>query len=120
MSRRDDAHDPLFWLFDTLRALACNFDGDHKTAIDWADRAIRRPGAVRFWPFAHMASSWGHLGNSGEAQRAIEQARKGEPRFSYAFMREVMPFGKHERVESYFEGLCKAGLDIPDEPAEAD
>ena len=109
-------HDPWFWLFDTVRAFAYNLSGDHEAAIDWAERAIRRPGIVSFWPLANMASSLGHLGKRDEAQRTIDQARKREPRFSIAFIRDVMPFGRLEHLESYFEGLRKAGLDISDEP----
>ena len=41
-------------------------------------------------------------------------------RVSYAFVREVMPFGRHEHLESYFEGLRKAGLDIPGETPASD
>jgi len=107
-------HDPNGWLFDTIRAFACNLSGDHEAAVDWAERASRRPGAVSFWPLAHKASSLGHLGKRDEALRAIDQARESEPRFSYAFLKHVMPFAQFDHLASYFDGLRKAGLDIPD------
>jgi hypothetical protein len=94
--------------------------GDHEAAIDWAERASRRPGIVSFWPLAHKASSLGHLGRRDEAQRAIDQARESEPRFSYAFLGDVMPFAQFDHLASYFDGLRKAGLDIPDEPVASD
>ena len=113
-------HDPLGWLFDTMRAFARNLSGDPEAAIDWAERASRRPGIVSFWPLAHKASSLGHLGKRDEAQRAIDQARESEPRFSHAFLRGVMPFAQLEHLESYFDGLRKAGLDVSDERDAAD
>jgi adenylate cyclase len=107
-------HDPFGWLFDTLRAFARNVSGDHEAAIDWAERACRRPGIISFWPLAHMASSLGHMGRRDEAQRAIDRARESEPRFSYAFLKNATPFEHLEHLESYFDGLRKAGLDIPE------
>jgi len=113
-------HDPFLWLFDTVRGWAYNLKGDHERAIEWSERASRRPGKIEFWLYSVLASSFGHLEKHEEAQDALNKARQSEPRFSYAFIKRVLPYGRHEHLESYFEGLRKAGLDISDEPPSSD
>jgi TolB-like protein/Flp pilus assembly protein TadD len=113
-------HDPFLWLFDMTRGHAYNLMGDHERAIEWIERASRRPRKIEFWISAILASSLGHLGRYEEARDALDKARQSEPRFSYAFIKRNLPFGRHEHFKSWFEGLRKAGLDIPDEPTATD
>ena len=77
--------------------------------------AIRRPGAG-FWPYAHLATALGRLGRIEEAQPVIDKLRELKPDFSPEFFDRGRIGVDPSFSSPYFQGLRKAGLDIPDEP----
>ena len=112
-------HDPYMWLFETNRAGARIALGQFEEAERFARSAIRRPGAG-FWAYANLASALGHLGRIDEARPIIVKLLELKPGFSREFFESVWIGVDPSHLETYFEGLRKAGLDIPDEPAAAD
>ncbi|MDP6353277.1 MAG: adenylate/guanylate cyclase domain-containing protein [Alphaproteobacteria bacterium] len=112
-------HDPLHGFYDAIRSVACFLTHDYEQAIEWAQKASRRPTGIGFWPYALLASALAHLGRLEEAERALEEMRRREPDVSLQFVKRAV-WWRHDHAENLFEGLGKAGLDIPDEPEGVD
>ncbi len=112
-------HDPVAWQIQVTRSMVGLLKADYPDALEWARKASRRHAKVGFSPYALMAAALGQLGQRKEAERALDRALAQEPRLSYSFLKLAWPWMRHDRHENYFEGLRKAGLDIPDEPAAA-
>ena len=89
----------------------------HERAIEFARKAIQHPNAT-FWAYSVLASAQGHLGNIEEARKALDKLMELEPRYSPEFVNSIWP--KDEGYVHQLDGLRKAGLDIPDEPAPVD
>jgi hypothetical protein len=66
----------------------------------WADR------------FALLASCYGHLGRTAEAQAAWAEVVKIAPDFSIERRRRVLPFRNPDHFEYRIEGMRKAGLPV--------
>ena len=111
-------HDPYMWLFETNRASARIALGQFEEAERFARSAIRRPGAG-FWAYAALASALGHLGRIEEARPALDKLLELKPEFSPEFFDSVWIGVDPSFTTPYFEGLRKAGLDVPDEAAGA-
>jgi TolB-like protein/Tfp pilus assembly protein PilF len=115
--------DPFVWVFYTLRAWARLLLGDYEAAVEDARRAIRHPMAT-FWPHAHLASALALLGRREEAKIALDKLLEIKPDFTVvdalAAHSLLNPEALRPRFKTWIEGLRKAGLDIPDEPASDD
>jgi adenylate cyclase len=83
---------------------------DYRAALDIALR-INVPGF--FHTHAALAAAHAQLGESAEAERAVQDLLAGNPDFAQ-HARELYAhwFGPGDLVEHLVEGLCKAGLDI--------
>ena len=85
-----------------------------------ARRAIRHP-AANFLPHAHLASALALLGRREEATIALDKLLKIEPDFSpddlLSALSPLNPEALRPLLKTWFDGLRKAGLDIPDEPS---
>jgi len=107
------------WLFEMNRAAARIALGQFEDAERLGRSAIRRPGAG-FWAYAHLASALGNLGRIEEARPVLEKLFELKPEFSPEFFESVWIGVDPSFTTPYFEGLRKAGLDFPDEPAASD
>jgi adenylate cyclase len=115
--------DPFVWAFYFLRALARFFLRDYKAVVEDARRAIRHP-AAPFWPHATLASALAHLERREEATTALDRLLEIKPDFSphdaLAAVSPRKPEVLRPQFKTWIDGLRKAGLKIPDEPAAAD
>jgi adenylate cyclase len=115
--------DPLVWLFYTLRARARFLLGDYEAAQEDARRALRNP-AASFYPHAILASALAHLDRRKEAKIALDKLLEIKPDFSpdalMAGYSPLDPEALRPQFKTMFDGLRKAGLDIPDEPTAGD
>ena len=88
-----------------------------------ARRAIRHP-AASFWPHAHLASAMALLDRREEAKVALDKLLEVKPDFTphatLAAFSPLNPEALRPQFKPWIDGLRKAGLDIPDEPAAAD
>ncbi|MDP6352052.1 MAG: tetratricopeptide repeat protein [Alphaproteobacteria bacterium] len=112
--------DPLAWAIYTYRAWARFFLGDYEAAVEEAQRAIRRPSAT-FLPHTTLASALALLDRREEARIALDKLLEIKPDFSphaaLAAFSPLNPEALRPRFKPWIDGLRKAGLDIPDEPA---
>ncbi len=106
------------WTFETIGANARISLGQFEGAERLAQSAIRRPGA-QYWAYATLASALGHLGRIEEARLVVEKLLELKPDFSRDYFERVYISVDRSFLAIYFEGLRKAGLDVPDEPAGA-
>lgn len=103
-------HDPFRWAFYSYRSLAHLFRGEFAEAASWARRSIQIPNA-HYWARAHLVAALGHLGDRGQAERALAELMKVKPDFSLAYAREHLFYLKRaEQLETYLAGLRKAGV----------
>ncbi len=86
-------------------------------------RAIRHP-AARYWPHATLASALALLDRREEAKIALDKLLEVKPDFSplaaLAAFSPLDPEALRPQFKTWIDGLRKAGLDSPDEPAAAD
>ena len=115
--------DPLVWAFYSWRAWAHFFLRDYEAAVEDARRAVRHP-AASYWPHAHLASALALLDRHEEAKIALDKLLEIRPDFTpddgLAAFSPLNPEALRPRFKTWIEGLRKAGLDIPDEPAADD
>ncbi len=115
--------DPLVWAFYSFRARARVLSGDYEAAVKDARRAIRHP-AASYWPHANLASALALLDRREEAKIALDKLLEIKPDFSphavLAALSPLNPEALRPLFKTWIDGLRKAGLDIPDETAEAD
>ena len=115
--------DPYVWAFYAYRAWASVLLGDYEAAVEDARRAIRHP-AANFWPHGFLASALALVGRREEAKIALDKLLELKPDFSpdgfMAVLSPLNPEALRPLLKTWIDGLRKAGLDIPDEPATAD
>jgi TolB-like protein len=102
--------DPMYAYYDATRAVACLLMRDYERAVDFADKASRRPTIVGFWPYVLKSAALAHLGNLEGAGRALDDARRHEPNLSREFIRDAI-WWNHDHLDNLFEGLSKAGIE---------
>jgi len=103
-------HDPFRWAFYSYRSLAHLFRGEYVDAVTWARKSVQIPNA-QYWARAHLVSALGHLGDSGQADRALAQLLQVKPEFTIAFAREHLFYLKRDdQIDLYTDGLRKAGV----------
>jgi tetratricopeptide (TPR) repeat protein len=91
--------------------------GEYEQALERANR-VDVPGA--FWPYLVMASACGHLGRRAEAAAAVRDLLALDPEFAAHVRSKVDPWHfASGLMEPILEGLRKAGLAIPEEPAKS-
>jgi tetratricopeptide (TPR) repeat protein len=115
--------DPYVWAFFNLRAWAQFLLQDCEAAVEDAQRAIRHPTAP-FYPHVTLTSALGLLDRRDEAKIALGKLLEMKPDFSpdalLAALSPLNPEAVRPLFKTYFDGLSKAGLDIPDEPTAAE
>lgn len=105
-------NDPQRWAFYTYGALACIFNEDYDTAVQWCERAAHIPNH-QYWTYAHKAVALAYLGEHDRAQVALAQARQMEPRLDEEFARERLYYLRDEtQLATYLEGLGRAATGV--------
>jgi adenylate cyclase len=104
--------DPVLWGTMCFRSIACNLLQQYEAAADWARRAVHEPRAAGggYWPYAVLASALGNLGQTAEAREAVDEALQRKPDLSLAYLETTLPTKQPGGLETYFDGLRKAGL----------
>jgi len=70
-----------------------------------------------FWNHVFLAAAYGQLGRTAEARTAIDKLLKLYPDFAENAMDEHRQLNfTDDAIRRYFDGLRKAGLDVPDDP----
>jgi adenylate cyclase len=83
--------------------------GEYELAVGAIERRLKRNPESET-AFALLASCYGWLGRSEDAQRAWAEALRINPDFSVERRRRVQPFRNPEDFERRVEGLRRAGL----------
>ena len=101
------------WLFYPI------FLGEYRAgSYEDALKTIHKNGSPRFW-ITHVcyAAVHGQLGNREEANAALAELELLQPDFSKVVRGQLKrSICVPEGVDGLLDGLCKAGLDIPDAP----
>ena len=86
--------------------------GQYEQALECANR-VDVPGL--FWPYLVMASACGHLGRRADAAAAVRDLLALDPEFAAHARSNVGTWHfASGLMEPILEGLCKAGLSIPE------
>ena len=103
--------DPHRWAFLSYGATALLFRGAYEEALAWASRAEAVPNS-HYWATALRVSALGHLGRVAQAAEALAELRRRRPGITCDFVRERLFYLRDPaQVDTYVEGLSKAGLD---------
>lgn len=109
LADRLSPNDPLRFAFLIARAQAHFLLGEHSTALELAERAVRLPHAHAQIEALRIACLVG-AGRLAAARDAMMAFRSAHPGFTQAFFREVHGFARSRDVEQFLEALDRAGL----------
>ncbi|MCZ6772829.1 MAG: winged helix-turn-helix domain-containing protein [Proteobacteria bacterium] len=109
MCLRLSPHDPV--LGPTLvRFAEAYFQlGDYEISVEYATKALRRP-ETQIWGNCALVSALAHLEKLDEAQKALSELLQRRSDFSISLVRKSIPITDREFLETYIDGLRKAGL----------
>jgi adenylate cyclase len=104
--------DPALWGTMAYRSMCCNLLQQYEAAVDWARRASHEPRAAGsgYWSYAVLASALGNLGKIAEAREAIDEALRRKPDLSLAYLEATFPTKQPGGLETFLDGMRKAGL----------
>ena len=96
--------DPDIGRWRWIKGRTFNYMGRYQDAIRELQAALDN--GYSTWPvYSHLATAYAFLGRQSEAEAAVAQARKLNPKFTIKWLRAWL-----DVPEVYFEGLRKAGL----------
>jgi adenylate cyclase len=104
--------DPVLWGTMCFRSLTCNLRHQYEEAAEWGRRAMHEPRSADggYWSCAVLASALGNLGQTDEAREVLEEALRRKPDLSLGYLEKTLPTKEPGGLNSYLEGLRKAGL----------
>jgi adenylate cyclase len=115
--------DPYIMATFHMRAFVRMCLGEYDQAVEDAQRATRLSTAA-VWPFATLAAIQALMGRAEDAKQSIERLLEIRPNFSpESTIAAYFPTcfeAMRPKYTTWFQGLRKAGLDTPEEPAAAD
>jgi TolB-like protein len=101
--------DPLSYAMLATRALTHSVRGNHATAADWADRAVRSPNAhVQIFAIAAFANEL--IGNRLKAEEYVAHIRRSHPNFNKSDFIKSFPFCKAAMRKQVEGSLQRLGL----------
>jgi TolB-like protein len=107
MALRVDPRGPLTSHFMMLLMVSYYFERDYANAIEAGLRMVSRyPDLPQ--PYRYLAASYGQLGRSGEARKALEKATASTDSFQ-GYVRDRPIWYRFEDYEHMLDGLRKAG-----------
>ena len=104
--------DPVLWGTLSFRSMTCTLLHQYEAAAEWGQKAVHEPRAAKggYWSFAVLASALGNLGQTAEAQEALEEALRRKPDLSLSYLSDTLPTKDPGGLDPYLDGLRKAGL----------
>ncbi len=102
--------DPMLWASIVVRALGCILLERYDEAVAYSDRTYQFPAPSGYWPHATKAAALAQLGNIDEAKSSLLLALEEKPDLSITYLKKTLPTKYEGGLESYLEGLRKAGL----------
>lgn len=104
--------DPVLWGTLCYLSLACNLLHQYEAAAEWGRKAVHEPRAAGggYWSYAVLASALGNLGQTSDAREAVGEALQRKPDLSISYLETTLPTKYPGGLDSYFDGLRKAGL----------
>jgi TolB-like protein len=96
--------DPEMGRWREIKGKTFNYMGRYQDAIREEQAAL--DSGFSSWPvYLHLAAAYAYLGRQSEAEAAVAQARKLNPKLTIKWYR-----ARIEQPEAYYEGMRKAGL----------
>jgi adenylate cyclase len=83
--------------------------GDYEKSVEYATKALRRP-ETQIWGNCALVSALAHLEKIDETQKALSELLQRRPDFSISLVRKIIPIADRVFLETYLDGLRKAGL----------
>ncbi len=102
-------HDPLIWIFNTVRAITFLVTKRLDQAEEDARQSIRQPTAA-VTAFFILAATLGQLGKAEEARKVMADVLRMRPDFSAEYVAQILPFKNPANIEYIIDGLRKAGM----------
>ena len=102
-------HDPLLWLFLTMKMIALIGTGRLDEAEAIGRQSIRQPTAA-FSAHAMLASTLGHLGKEADARKAMADAHRLNPDLDANHITQILPYRNPADLAYIIEGLHMAGM----------
>jgi len=107
---RFSPRDPLLWASIAVRALSCILLEQYEEAVVYSDRTYQFPAPSGYWPHATKAAALALLGNIDEAKSSLQLALEETPGLSITYLKKTLPTKYEGGLETYLDGLRKAGL----------
>ena len=96
-------------LFHSRIGMAHYYLGDYGAAMEWAEKAVRLPGAN--WPMrAFRVAALARLDRDDEASEALGELLEYRPDITLSFVRNRLPTADAVYRQNLLDGLRKAGL----------
>jgi adenylate cyclase len=102
--------DPMLWASIAVRALGCILLEQYDEAVAYSDRTYQFPAPSGYWPHATKAAALAQLGNIDEAKSSLQLAVDEKPDLSITYLKKTLPTKYEGGLETYLNGLRKAGL----------
>ena len=102
--------DPMLWAFHAVHSLTLILNEEYEAALDNIKQTMLMSSAIGYWNHAMMASTLGNLGRIDDAKKALTTAISEKPGLSIDFVIGNMPTKHEGGLDSYLNGLRKAGL----------
>lgn len=102
--------DPMLWASIAVRALGCILLEQYDEAVAYSDRTYQFPAPSGYWPHATKAAALAQLGNIDEAKSSLQLAVEEKPDLSITYLKKTLPTKYEGGLETYLNGLRKAGL----------
>jgi len=93
-----------------VRALGCILLEQYDDAVVYSDRTYQFPAPSGYWPHATKAAALAQLGNIGEAKSSLQLALGEKSDLSITYLKKTLPTKYEGGLETYLNGLRKAGL----------
>jgi TolB-like protein len=103
--------DPEMGRWHWIKGRTLNYMGRHQDAIREEQAALDN-GFSLWVVYEHLAVAYALLGRQSEAEAAVAQARKVNPKFNIKWFRDQFgpPESTYEGLRTVYDGLRKAGL----------
>jgi TolB-like protein/Flp pilus assembly protein TadD len=108
-SQKLNPRHPRDWFVWAALAITCIMEANFSEAIVWAEKVLaqnRRSGVA----LRALAVALVNVGRLDRAQQIVDEARRADPRFTIASLRDRIPYEKAPIYELYATSLRKAGL----------
>ena len=96
--------DPIHWLFFTVKGMALLCLDENQLAARALQHATRQPTAA-WTAYLVLSSALGHLGETQQAQAAIDHVFSIKSDLNINHLKEIFPFNSNEHFDILLDGL---------------